>query len=79
MLRASLKDMPIDPKRDAQATEEAGFMGISQEAPSVANPRIDSVRTPPQGPVVPPRPSKQDNLDLERSAGEGMTAPTSDR
>lgn len=69
--------MHNDPKRDAQKTEEAGFTGISEEAPSVANPSIESVRTPPQGPVVPPRPSKQDKLDLERSSGEGMTGPTS--
>ncbi|MFO0738824.1 MAG: hypothetical protein U0270_23195 [Labilithrix sp.] len=72
-------DMHHDPKRDAQKTEEAGFTGLSEEAPSVANPSIDSVKTPPQGPVTQPRPSKQDRLDLERSSGEGMTPPTSDR
>lgn len=68
--------MPNDPKRDAQKTEDAGFLAVPEEAPSVTNP-LESVKTPPLGPVTPPRPSKQDRLDLERSAGEGMTGPTS--
>jgi hypothetical protein len=74
--------MHTDPKRDAQKTEDAGFMSVPQEAPSVTNPPVvnpalESVRTPPQGPVRPPTPSKQDRLDLERSSGEGMVAPES--
>lgn len=71
--------MPNDPKRDAQKTEEAGLLGVHEEAPSIANPSVPnpSVKTPPQGPVTAPRPSKQDRLDLERSSGEGMTGPTS--
>jgi hypothetical protein len=69
--------MPNDPKRDAQKTEDAGLLGVHEEAPSIANPAMESVQTPPQGPVTPPRPSKQDRLDLERSSGEGMTGPTS--
>ncbi len=70
--------MHNDPKRDAQKTEDAGLTGLHEEAPSVASPPpLDSLRTPPQGPVPPPRPSKQDRLDLERSAGEGMIGPSS--
>lgn len=71
--------MPNDPKRDAEKTEEAGLLGMHEEAPSIANPSLPSpsVTTPPQGPLTAPRPSKQDRLDLERSSGEGMTGPTS--
>ena len=69
--------MHSDPKRDAQKTEEAGLNGVPEEAPSTMNPSMPSVQTPAQGPVRPPTPSRQDRLDLERSAGEGMTAPAS--
>lgn len=76
--------MHTDPKRDAQRTEDAGLTGLSEEAPSVTSPSpsmpgigTPSVPTPPQGPVRPATPSRQDRLDLERSAGEGMIAPPS--
>ena len=64
-----------NPKHEAQMTEDAGLTGISEHAPSTVNPQ--HLPTPAQGPVVKPTPAKQDKLDLERSAGEGMTAPPS--
>ena len=66
--------MHNDPKRDAQQTEEAGLTAIPEVAPSTLNP---SIQTPPQPASPKPTPSRQDKLDLERSAGEGMTAPPS--
>lgn len=76
--------MHSDPKRDAQRTEDAGYNGLPEETPSVVNPSpsmpgisMPNLPTPPQGPMRPPTPSRQDRLDLERSAGEGMTAPPS--
>lgn len=59
--------MHTDPKHDAQKTEEAGLTAVPEVAPSTMNPSIPR-----------PTPSRQENLDLERSAGEGMTAPPSD-
>ena len=61
----------INPKRDAQKTEEAGLTGVSEEAPSTATPSI------PEPSIPKPTPSRLDKLDLERSSGEGMTAPPS--
>jgi len=78
--------MHTDPKQEAQMAEDAGLTGIPEEAvetPRVLTPSVPahvltpSVQTPPQGPVLKPTPAKQDKLDLERSAGEGMTAPPS--
>lgn len=63
--------MHTNPKRDAQKTEEAGLTSISESAPSTVNPSI------PRPSVPQPTPSRQEKLDLERSAGEGMTAPPS--
>jgi hypothetical protein len=60
--------MHTDPKRDAQKVEDAGLLGVPEEAPS----KIPTKPLPPQAPVTQPRPSLQDRLDLERSAGEGM-------
>lgn len=66
--------MHNDPKRDAQKTEDAGLTAVPEVAPSTVNP---SIQTPPQPSTPKPTPSRQDKLDLERSAGEGMTAPPS--
>ncbi|MBX3201173.1 MAG: hypothetical protein KF850_04580 [Labilithrix sp.] len=78
--------MHSDPKRDAQKTEEAGLNAEPLAAPpSVAKPDapgeegIETAReqAPPTKKDA-PRP-RQDSLDRERAAGEGMPAPSSDR
>ena len=85
--------MHPDPKRDAQMAEEAGLQAEPEEAPSVAKPDapgeegIEAAREQerqqqqskkPQPKQNVPRP-RQDSLDLQRAAGEGMTAPPSER
>jgi len=87
--------MHPDPKRDAQKAEEAGLQAEPEEAPSVAKPDapgeegIEAAREQQQrqeraeksqkpNPPSPVRP-RQDSLDLQRAAGEGMAAPPSNR
>jgi hypothetical protein len=67
--------MPTNPKRDAQVAEDAGLLAVSEDAPSEAN--ILSSPAPETRRATPLSLRRQDRLDRERAAGEGMTAPPS--
>jgi hypothetical protein len=75
--------MHPDPKRDARKTEEAGLNADPRAKPPVAKPDApgeEGIETAEEKARTnrAPRP-RQDSLDRERAAGEGMVAPTSDR
>jgi hypothetical protein len=82
MARALSSVMPRDPKRDAQKTEDAGLTAPHEETPSVAGldaPGEEGIEAAEEKARAEQRRKRQDSLDRERAAGEGMTAPPSER
>ncbi|HVJ89768.1 MAG TPA: hypothetical protein VM580_08170 [Labilithrix sp.] len=73
--------MPRDLKHDAQKTEDYGLMAQHVEAPSGATwdaPGIADIERAAELERIKRRLSREDILDRERAAGEGMILGTSE-
>lgn len=74
--------MHVDRKRDAQKTEDAGLVAESQFKATVT--KLDSLGQPSSAESAPRKNEsslngrRQDTLDRERAADEGMLAPYDD-
>lgn len=72
--------MHPNPKREAQKTEDAGFTAKPLVTPRVTKKDAPGKSGTEQGSADASRPRpRQDSLDLQRAADEGMVAPISER